>query len=186
MEKDKDSLCSLHLKSHIKNVERCRQEKQDLPEVYIRIQDNCVRQNKLNVTMMFDCWMAMSIYKRVMIIFLIPGQSHIIADRVVAWVKASLQNRDIFLPEVLTKEMNKVNSVKRELTSCTGRRRTCITGWEESLGNHCKKINANFISNYVFEFYKGQATMTHLITNDPEYSVNSPPVQKWKPRSHNN
>jgi hypothetical protein len=103
MGKDKDALCTLRLKSHIENVVRCQTEKCDLPEVYISIRDNCVGQNKSNVTMMFDCWMAMSLYKRVMIIFLIPGHSHMIADRVVAWAKASLRNKDIFVPEGLTK-----------------------------------------------------------------------------------
>ena len=85
--KDKDVLSLLRMKYHIENAERCAYKGWAQPEVHISIRDNCVGQNKSNATMQFDCFMAMFFYKRVIIIYLIPGHSYMIADRVVIWVK---------------------------------------------------------------------------------------------------
>ena len=84
MGKDKDALCSLRLNYHISSRQKCLEENRTPPEVYVSIRDNCIGQNKSNVTMLFDCWLSLSFYKRVMLVFLLPGHSHMIADRVVA------------------------------------------------------------------------------------------------------
>ena len=166
MEKDKDALCRLRLNHHIKNNQRCRQEKRNSPHVYISIRDNCVGQNKSNVTMQFDCWMSLSFYKRVMIIFLIPGHSHMVADRVVAWVKRSLNHKDLYVPNEIKNCMNKVKSVKAEFISHNNDTRPCFTKFSEFLGQHLKKMPSGFTSNYVFEFFNSNVTMKHLISNN--------------------
>ena len=50
MGKDKDALCSLRLKYHVEQFERCHKENIKPPKVYISIRDNCVGQNKSNMT----------------------------------------------------------------------------------------------------------------------------------------
>ena len=73
MGKDKDTLCSLRLKHHVENFQRCKAKKWKPPDVYIFIHDNCVGHDKSNVTLQCDYFMAMLFYKRVMFAYLIPG-----------------------------------------------------------------------------------------------------------------
>ena len=55
--------------------------------MFISIRDNCVAQNKSNATLKFEAFLSMIFYKLVLIIYLIPGHSHILPDRVVPWVE---------------------------------------------------------------------------------------------------
>jgi hypothetical protein len=71
--KDKDALCSLRLAYHIRLRNQCLSEGRDPPEVFISIRDNCVGQNKSNITMKFEQFLTLAgFYKRVLIIYLIP------------------------------------------------------------------------------------------------------------------
>ena len=112
MGKDKDTLCSLRFKYHLESYQRCLREGRTQPELYISIRDNCVGQNKSNVTLQFDSFMAQSFYERVMVIYLIPGHSHMLPDRVVAWAKRALYKKNIYLPYDIVKEINNGNIVK--------------------------------------------------------------------------
>ena len=168
MGKGKDALCSLRMKYHIENAQRCVLEGRAQPDAYISIRDNCVGQNKSNVTMQFDCFMAMSFYKRVMIIYLIPGHSHMIADRVVAWVKRSLTRKDIFIPCQLLKAVDGVKSVDATFIDHESSSRPCFEQWDTFLGKYLSKMPAGFTSNYVFEFFEGSVTMKHLISDEDD------------------
>ena len=123
MGKDKNALCSLRLKYHVESFQRCLREGRQQPELYISIRDNCVGQNKSNVTLQFDCLMSLSFYKRVMIIYLIPGHSHMLPDRVVAWAKRSLYHKNLYHPDDIVKEINNVKSVSAEFIAHKDRRR---------------------------------------------------------------
>ena len=166
MGKDKQALCSLRLNFHIENLRRCERENKRHPEIFISIWDNCVGQNKSNTTMQFDAFLSLSLYKRVLVIFFIPGHSHMIPDRVVAWMKAGIKNKNIYNPNDLEKEINKVKNIKANFFAHTDRWRPCFDKWDQFLGKHLKKLPAGFTNNYVFEFFKGEVTMKHLITEN--------------------
>ena len=178
MGKEKNALCSLRLNYHVESFQRCLREGRNQPEIYISTRDNCAGQNKSNVTLQFDCLMSLSFYKRVMVIYLIPGHSHMLPDRVVAWAKRSLYRKNLYHPDDIVKEINNVKSVSAEFISHTDRRRPCYTGWEGFLGKYLAKLPSGFTSNYVFEFHAGNVTMTNLISDDPSDAVTIPLCQR--------
>ena len=117
MGKDKNALCSLRIRVHINNLRRCLEENIKQPCLYISVRDNCVGQNKSNDTLLFDCWLSMWLYKQVMIIYFIPGHSHIITNCVVTWLKGALHGKNIFNPTDLVNEINKVKLIKENWIS---------------------------------------------------------------------
>ena len=155
MSKDKNALCSLRLKYHVKKFQRCLREGRNQLEIYISIRDKCVGQNKSNVTLQFDWIMSLSFYKIVMVIYLIPGHSHMLPDRVMAWVKISLYRKNLYHPDDIVKEINNVKIVSAEFISHTDKRRPCYTGWEWFLSRYLTQLPAGFTSNYVFLINKG-------------------------------
>ena len=82
-DKGADCLCNLRLRYHINQIPT-------KASVSISILDNCVGQNKSNVTMIFNAFLSLVFYERVVLLYLIPGQSHMIADRVVAWNRGEI------------------------------------------------------------------------------------------------
>jgi hypothetical protein len=115
MGKGKDALCSLRIAFHLKHRNRCLAEGVPLPRFFIGVYDNCVGQNKSNITLKFASFLTLSgFYERVLLIYFIPGHSHMVADRVVAWVKRSLGKENIFLPSDIIEKMNTVKGVKAE------------------------------------------------------------------------
>ena len=76
--KDTYALCLLRLQYNIKNVQWCVKEGQSLPKVLISIRENYVGQNESNVTLLFNAWLSMTLHDHFLIIFLIPGWSHIL------------------------------------------------------------------------------------------------------------
>ena len=91
--------------------------------------------------MQFDAFMSLSLYKRVMIIYLIPGHSHMITDHVLAWVKRVLQRKNIYSPVDMVVEMNKVESVSAEFIDHNRfDRRASFTGWDTFLNKYMNKM----------------------------------------------
>jgi hypothetical protein len=76
--KDKDALCSLRMCHHILERQRCLRNNIDPPKYFVSIRDNCVGQNKSNHTFKLECLLSMLFYERVLIVFLIPGHSHML------------------------------------------------------------------------------------------------------------
>ncbi|EEY70254.1 uncharacterized protein PITG_19438 [Phytophthora infestans T30-4] len=70
-DKNADALCSLRLLYHLKTIKRNACNGVPAAEVSFSLLDNCVGQNKSKV--------------KVVLCFLLPGHSHNIADRVIAW-----------------------------------------------------------------------------------------------------
>ncbi|KAJ1401942.1 hypothetical protein B484DRAFT_314865, partial [Ochromonadaceae sp. CCMP2298] len=82
-------------------------------------------------------------YDKVVLLFLIPGHSHMIADRVVAWVKNKLRGRNVYLPTDIAKLASEVNS----------------------------DMPPNYTGSYYFEFEKGEVTYRHLSSTPDEEAV---------------
>ena len=168
MGKGCDALCSLRLKFHMESMEERKRKGLNLPEVFISVRDNCVGQNKSNATMQFDCFLSLSFYKRVLILYLIPGHSHMMADRVVAWAKGGLKHKDIFIPAEMVNAMNSVKSIRAEYIDHKSRWRECWKGWKDWLGKYIQSMPVGFTGNYVFEFHEGKVTMKHLFNDDDD------------------
>jgi hypothetical protein len=169
--KDKDALCSLRLSFHLEQLNRCRQENRSPPEYFVSIRDNCVGQNKSNVTLKLASYLSLSFYKRVLIVYLIPGHSHMIADRVVAWAKRAISGNNLYVPGEITNKMNGVKSIRASHIQHSDPRRPCYTGWKPVLDKYLRDFPPLFTQFYVFEFYDGKVRMQPLTTSSPEESM---------------
>ena len=113
----------------------------------------------------------MFFYERALIVFLIPGHSHMIADRFVPWKKRFLDRIKIFTPDQLLKEINSVEEIYAEFISHDDNNRPCYTNWSQFLSNYLTCLPNGFTSNYVLEFYQGKVTMKHLMNEDESEAV---------------
>ncbi|EEY61847.1 uncharacterized protein PITG_13797 [Phytophthora infestans T30-4] len=65
-------------------------------------------QNKSKVVMKFFAMLSVVFpYKKVVLCFLLPGHSHIIADRVIAWCRRATRKKNLHAPLLLVEEVNK-------------------------------------------------------------------------------
>ncbi len=58
--------------------------------------------------------MSLLFYERILIVYFIPGHSHMLPDRVVAWSKHSLACRNLYCPEDIVESMNNVRTIKAQ------------------------------------------------------------------------
>jgi hypothetical protein len=140
-------------------------------EVSLSILDNCVGQNKSNVVMKFAAMMSLLFYKKVVLLFLIPGHSHMIADRVVAWMKNAIQGVQIHHPGQLVQHCNNIHSVNSVFLDHKDNKRPFFTGWDGILDKYFDNLPAGFTSSYLFEFENGQVMYRHLVSTPDEEAV---------------
>ena len=133
--------------------------------------DSCVGQNKSNSTMMF-CAMSLLFYKKVVCLCLIPGHSHIIADRVAAWMKNSIRGKQMFHPSQFVESCNQINSVNACFLDLTGNDCNFFIGWDSLLAKYFKKLPSGFTHGYFFEFENVSVTYQHLCKSSDEEAVN--------------
>jgi hypothetical protein len=112
MGKGKDALCSLRLAWHHRERKRWLEEKGHPPSVFVGLYDNCSAQNKSNPTMKLACYLSLSFYEKVLLLYFIPGHTHMVCDRVVGWCKRSIKGKDIFNPTALVDNIGQVKGVK--------------------------------------------------------------------------
>ena len=106
----------------------------------------------------------MTFYEKVLIIYLLPGHSHMIADRVVAWAKKALAVQNLYSPTDILERINTVKGMKAKFIDHELASRASYTGWEKVLNKWIKNLRAGFTSNYVYEFSKGSVRMQHLVS----------------------
>lgn len=68
------------------------------PRVSISILDNCVGQNKSQLMMKFFPLLSVCFYDTVATLYLLPGHSHMMADRATAHAKGALKMENIYHP----------------------------------------------------------------------------------------
>ena len=164
--KDGNALCTLRIAYHLTKSESIT--------VSLDILDNCVGQNKSNTTMMFCAMLSILFYETVVCIYLIPGHSHMVADRVVAWMKNSIRGKQVFHPDEFIKSCNNINSVKSVFLNHTTKNSHFFTGWDGLLGKYFKKLPTGLTQNYFFEFEKGAVTYRHLSGSPDSEAVHFP------------
>ena len=92
--KGADAVCSLRLIFHLnKRAERTA------PKISISIAENCVGQNKSQTVMKFNCMLSVLFYDELYVSFLKSGHSHMAPDRVWAWCKNSMKEKNIYMPQ---------------------------------------------------------------------------------------
>ncbi|CAM6094297.1 unnamed protein product [Calypogeia fissa] len=112
--KGADALCSVRMYNLLKLFERYRAQGSEMPTYLVNILDNCVEQNKSNTIMKFFALLSMLFFRKFVLLYLIPGHSHMKADKVVAWCKGAICGLNIYCPVELAKRCDKVKGVTAE------------------------------------------------------------------------
>lgn len=178
-DKGADALCSLRLYYHLGQRDRYKRSAKK-PKFSVSILDNCVGQNKSNLVMKFNALLSLLFYEKVVLLYLISGHSHMIADRVVSMLKKSIYNRNIYHPSDIAKQANTYKTVKAEFLDHKSPKRPFFVGWEVILNKYFNNMPPQFTFNYFFEFDRGDLTMRHLSTT-PDTEARSVKMLKGDP-----
>ena len=162
-----DALCSLRLRYHLMQISG----HEERPTMSLSIKDNCVGQNKSNITFQFSALKSLIFYECVVSLFLIPGHSHNIADRVVAWNRRKCRGKNVYEPQTMAELCNLTKSVKAEFLDHNDPKRPFFVGWSALLDKYFKKMPPGFTFNYYFEFVNGNCTMKKLTTTPDEEAI---------------
>ncbi|OWY97880.1 Cleavage inducible protein [Phytophthora megakarya] len=97
--KNADALCSLRLLYHLNTLQTDARNGIPPAEISFSLLDNCVGQKKSKVVLMFFAMLSIVFpYKKGVLCFLLPGHSHNIADRVVAWCRGAVCKLNVDTP----------------------------------------------------------------------------------------
>jgi hypothetical protein len=138
-------------------------------EICLSLLDNCVGQNKSKVVLIFFAMLSVVFpYKKVVLCFLLPGHSHNIADRVVAWCRRAVSGINLYTPSQLVDETNKVKSVHGVILDHNDDTRPFFIGWETLLSKYFTAPPAGYTSNYLFEIDQGICTARNTVNTPDE------------------
>ena len=92
MGKDYNAICSLRFKYHIDRMQEYKAAGRllEMPDTLFTIHDNCVGQNKSQVVLKFYCWLSLTFFKKVAVLYLVSGHSHFAPDRTTSNAKSSI------------------------------------------------------------------------------------------------
>lgn len=91
-------------------------------------------QNKSNIVLKFFALVSLLLFEKVVLLYLIPGHSHMKADRVVEWCKGVIHGRNIFCPIEIAKTCNEVKGVSAEFLDHRDSKRPFLHRLESYLG----------------------------------------------------
>ncbi|KAE8961916.1 hypothetical protein PR001_g29887, partial [Phytophthora rubi] len=170
--KGADAFCSLRLLYHLTALPKSVSDGTAAPEISFSVLDNCVGQNKSRVVMMFFAFLSVVFpYKKVVLCFLLPGHSHNIADRVVAWCRGATRGQNFYTPKDLVKEVNNIHSVEGVFLDHSDLARPFFTDWEPLLSKYFAPPPPGYTANYLFEFDSGVCTARALVDTSDEEAV---------------
>jgi hypothetical protein len=167
--KGADAMCSLRLLNHLNQRKHFQQVGQDNPKrtlTLLQVLDNCVMQNKSRVVFVFYAMLSIVFYKKVVLLFLLPGHSLNAADRVVPWCRGKMKHQNLYVPEEIATKMNEIDSVRAELLDHRKRDRPFFCGWEDLLSKYFKRMPDKYTGNYFFEIDSGVVSMRHLVSTE--------------------
>ena len=154
LKKDGDSMCNLRLINHLNLLQSYINQSSSLPHTYISVMDNCIGQNKSKTVLSFFSLLSLIFYERIILIYLLPGHSHMAADRVVSWIKKSLGRNNIYVLEQL---IEKINSIQRTTVVYVPDRKI-YSGWSELLSKYILPLPPSYTKYYYFEFHNGSVS----------------------------
>ena len=150
--KDGESMCNLRLYHHLNMLEKYLENGLQLPTSYICVMDNCCGQNKSKLIFIFFQLLSILFYENIFLNFLLPGHSHMAADRVVSWVRYSLGRNNIYTPQQL---FDKVNSIKN-VTAVDVSKLALFDGFNNILKKYFQEMPNGYTKYYYYEFSKGK------------------------------
>ncbi|KAE8960311.1 hypothetical protein PR001_g30422 [Phytophthora rubi] len=165
--KGADALCNLRLFQHLRLRQQYRQASNEAPEnthTLLLILDNCVGQNKSRVVFMFYAMLSIVFYKKVLLLFLLPGHSHNSADRVVGWCKRNLKGKNLYDPGEVVAQMNTTPAIKAEFLDHRTGTDPFFVGWKALLSKYFESMPDGYTANYFYEIDAGVVTTRHLVT----------------------
>ena len=156
--KGADAVCSLRMRHILQKILPDEQK----TEVLLNVLDSCVGQNKSQVCMKFAAMLSVVFFKKVVLVFLKSGHSHMKPDRVWAWGKGAIKKRNIYTPHEMVSMMNTVKSIKAEFLDHKSSKPLFVSGWKELLGKYFESLPNGYTNNYYFEFENGTATVRRV------------------------
>ena len=111
--KGANALCSLRMRYHLNKTRESR-AKGVTQKLSMCLLDNCVGQNKSQLVMKFFCMLSIIFYETVALLFFLPGHSHMIPDRVVAYCKYAVKTLNLYTLGQIAEECNKIKTVNAE------------------------------------------------------------------------
>ena len=145
-----NTVCSMRWHYHVSYLTALLSSGRQTPSMIIKCMDNCVGQNKSQVTMMFDCLLSLILYERVANFFLLPGHSHMRADQLVSLSKRALNKKDLFIPSQIADAMNTDKGMNALVL-----KEGDFYEWETLLKKYFKPAPAGYTQNYCFEISGG-------------------------------
>jgi hypothetical protein len=142
-----EAMCTLRFCGHLHHRQQCRSDGVVLPSVHISARDNCVGQNKSNITCKFDCLMSMLFYNTVLAINYLPGHSHMVCNRVTSHVKATMKRSNLFTPMEFVTSMNDVSKVTATFLDHRRPDRLVLDGWKDLLDKYISDMPNGFTKN---------------------------------------
>lgn len=104
--------------------------------------------------MKFFAILSICFYDTVAALYLIPGHSHMFADRATAHAKGALKMKSVFHPKKLVQLANQVKNINALFLDHNVRRPPFFVGWAELLNKHFRNLPAGFTSDFLFRIPK--------------------------------
>ena len=101
--------------------------------------------------MAFFTFLSLVFYKRVVIVLLLPGHSHMAVDRVVSCVRRSLGRNNLYIPSQLIEKINSVQNTEAVYIPDFD----LYTGFSGFLKKHLNEMPFGYTKYYYFEFFEG-------------------------------
>jgi hypothetical protein len=181
MGKGADALCSLRWFRYHTLLLSYKEKgiMSEFPKYLFIVMDNNVGQNKSKAVMSFFALLSILFpFKRIVLLYLVSGHSHMAPDRVVSWVKASLKqvgqvdadvdDGNLYLPSHFVTKMNAVKSVEAEYLDFKDPNRPLYCEWKSCMNEFLRNIpdGLKYTSNHLFEFCDGKVMMKASISSE--------------------
>ena len=127
--------------------------KENPPSSECKVLDNCVGQNKSNTTHKFSMLCNLLVFPDgVTDIYFRVGHSHNQSDMKTAHAKKALTKKNLYTPQAVVKEVNKVKGLIGQLLDS---RDGVFLDWKPFLDKHFPNMDVGFTSFFIFKFKDG-------------------------------
>jgi hypothetical protein len=127
--KDADVMCNLWFTYHSNKFKMT-------PKILVVILNNCVGYNKLQLDMQFIALLFVMFYIKIVLIYLILGHSHNIANRIVVWCCNAMKGKNFYTPIAIVEAINQVKGVNAKFIDHCDSQHPYYVGWDQILKKH--------------------------------------------------
>ena len=148
--KDGNSVTSIRWKNLCQFI---TDKKENLPTAEVKILDNCVGQNKSNVTHKFSMLESILIFPEgVTDIYFKVGHSHNASDMKTAHANKAMAKKNLYTPLMIAMEINKSKGLRGEVINEND---GVFHDWKTLLDKHFPNMDLGFTKYHWFEFKNG-------------------------------